>query len=138
MQLSASSIMANRASDGAFVELTERIIGAGIEVHRIVGPGLLESTYEECLYRELILRGLGVKRQVLIPLAYKGADLGPVYRLDLLVENSVIVEIKAVEKLITIHHAQVLTYLRHTGMQIGLIFNFNTPVLRDGIKRVAL
>lgn len=130
--------MANRSSDGAFLALTERIIGAAIEVHRIVGPGLLESTYEECLYRELVSIGLGVKRQVLVPLSYKGSDLGPVYRLDLLVENSVIIEIKAVEKLIGIHHAQVLTYLRHTGMRIGLIFNFNTQVLRDGIKRVAL
>jgi len=130
--------MPNRDSDGAFQELTERIIGAGIEVHRIIGPGLLESTYEECLYRELVSRGLTVKRQVLVPLSYKGSDLGPVYRLDLSVENSVIVEIKAVEKLITIHRAQVLTYLRHTGMKIGLILNFNTPVLRDGIMRVAL
>jgi len=130
--------MVNRASDGALVELTEKIIGAGIEVHRVIGPGLLESTYEECLHRELLNSGLSVRRQVFVPLAYKGEELGSVYRLDILVENSVVVEIKAVEKLIAIHHAQMLTYLRHTGLRVGLIFNFSTPVLRDGIKRVVL
>ena len=130
--------MANRSSDGAFRDLTNRIIGAGIEVHRALGPGLLESTYEECLHCELLDAGLTVGRQVVVPLAYKGRELGTVYRLDLLVENIVVIEIKAVEKLATIHQAQMLTYLRHTGLRIGLIFNFNTPVLRDGIKRVAL
>jgi len=88
--------MANRSSDGAFRDLTNKIIGAGIEVHRVLGPGLLESTYEECLHCELLSAGLTVRRQVLVPLAYKGRDLGPVYRLDLLVENIVVIEIKRV------------------------------------------
>jgi GxxExxY protein len=130
--------MRRKSADGLFHDLTEEIIRAGIEVHRAVGPGLLESTYEECLHWELQTAGVRVGRQVMVPLVYKGRDLGPVYRLDLLVENRVIVEIKAVDRLATIHQAQMLTYLRHTGLRVGLIFNFNTPVLRDGIKRVSL
>jgi GxxExxY protein len=125
-------------SGGAHRLLTERIIGAAIEVHRILGPGLLESSYEECLDQEIRERGMTVSRQVKVPLTYKGRQLASSYRLDLLVENIVIVEIKAVDKLAAIHQAQMLSYLRHTGRQTGLILNFNTPVLVHGIKRVSL
>ena len=123
---------------GLHSELTERIIGAAIEVHTAIGPGLLESTYEECLAQELRDRELAVKRQVFVPLLYKGKPLGAPYRLDLLVENLVIVEVKAVERLVGIHEAQMLTYLKHTGLRVGLILNFNTRVLPHGIKRISL
>jgi GxxExxY protein len=127
-----------RSADGAFRELSEKIIGAAIEVHRSLGPGLLESTYEECLHSELEEQQLSVRRQMVVPLTYKGRQLSSIYRLDLLVERTVIIEVKAVEKLGAIHLAQMLTYLRHTGLQVGLILNFNTTILRDGIKRVVL
>ena len=118
--------------------LTERIIGAAIEVHRELGPGLLESAYEGCLAWELEQRGLQFTRQVELPVVYKGAQINLGYRLDLVVEEQVIVELKTVDSLAPIHTAQVLTYLRLTGLGTGLLLNFNTPVLRDGIKRVRL
>ncbi len=127
-----------RIAEGKFKELTGQIIGAAIEVHRNLGPGLLESTYEECLDWELRELGCAVSRQVKVPLTYKGRTLESTYRLDLLVEHSVIVDIKAVDHLADIHHAQLLTYLRHTGVEVGLLINFNSPVLRDGIKRLVL
>jgi len=124
--------------DAKFEGLTAGIIGAAIEVHRNLGPGLLESTYEECLEWELRQLGYAVDRQVKVPIVYKGRTLDSTYRLDLLVEKTVIVDIKAVERLADIHHAQVLTYLRHTSREVGLLINFNSPLLRDGIKRVVL
>lgn len=124
--------------DARFEELTAAIIGAAIEVHRHLGPGLLESTYEECLEWELQQLGYDVDRQMKVPIVYKGRTLNSSYRLDLLVEKQVIVDVKAVDSLADIHHAQLLTYLRHTSKDVGLLINFNSPLLRDGIKRVVL
>ena len=115
--------------------LTERVIGAAIEVHRTLGPGLLESTYEECLCRELSLRRIEFTRQVSLPIEYKGVKLDCGYRLDLLISNKVVVEVKSVHALEPIHKAQLLTYLRVGGWRVGLLINFNVPVLRDGICR---
>ena len=116
-------------------DLTDRVIGSAIEVHRLLGPGLLESAYEECLCHELHLRNIGFRRQVDLPVAYKGVHLDCGYRMDVVVENSVIVEIKCVERLASIHDAQLLTYLRLSGIRVGLLINFNSPVLRQGIIR---
>ena len=118
-------------------DLTGNIIGAAIEVHKILGPGLLESSYEECLCREFYLRKITYKRQVPVPLEYKGMKLDCGYRLDILVENSVLLEIKACESLQPIHEAQLLTYLKLTGLRLGLLINFDVSVLKDGIKRIA-
>jgi GxxExxY protein len=119
-------------------ELTGEIIGAAVEVHRHLGPGLLESVYEECLCRELKLRGVVVERQKPLPLAYKGISLDCGYRLDLLVEGRIIVEIKAVDMLAPIHEPQLLTYIRLAKMKVGLLINFNVAALRNGIKRFVL
>jgi GxxExxY protein len=118
--------------------LTEQIIGAAIEVHRALGPGLLESAYEECLCIELGLRDVRFKSQVELPVFYKEhrADAG--YRLDLVVDDAVVVEIKAVERLLPVHEAQLLTYLRLSGIATGLLLNFNVPVLKDGIRRMKI
>jgi GxxExxY protein len=118
-------------------QLTERIIGAAIEVHRVTGPGLLESAYEECLCYELSRLGIEFKRQVQMPVPYKGLKLDCGYRLDLLVEDSVIVELKVVDHLLPVHSAQILTYLKLSGRKVGLLMNFNEPVLKDGLKRLA-
>jgi GxxExxY protein len=118
--------------------ITEMVIGAAIEVHRTLGPGLLESAYEECLAHELSLRKVLVDRQRELPVEYKGIKLDCGYRLDLLVARQVVVEVKAVEALAPIHEAQVLTYLRLGGWRAGLLINFNVPVLRRGIKRLVL
>jgi len=117
-------------------QLSNGIIGAAIEVHRALGPGLLESAYEECLAHELRLRGIGFERQVPLPVIYKGVRLDCGYRLDLLVEDLVIVELKAVDALMPIHEAQLLTYLRMRGRWLGLLINFNTPALKHGLKRL--
>jgi GxxExxY protein len=117
-------------------EITEKIIGAAIEVHKTIGPGLLESAYEECLCRELTLRGIPFERQKPLPVEYKGYKLDCGYRLDLLVAEAVVVEIKACEAIAPIHEAQVLTYLKLGGWTVGLLVNFNVPVLRNGIRRV--
>jgi GxxExxY protein len=117
-------------------ELSTIIIGAAIEVHKQLGPGLLESTYEHCLAYELRLMGLDVKQQVALPIVYKGIKLDAGYRIDLLVEDKVIVELKAVEALADIHTAQLLTYLKLKDMKLGLLINFNTVLLKDGIKRI--
>ncbi len=117
-------------------EISERIIGAAIEVHKLLGPGLLESVYEEALCRELHLRGLRFLRQQSVPITYKGIKLGTDLRLDLLVENKVIVDLKAKEKLAEIDKPKLLTYLRLCDKQLGLILNFHVELLRDGIYRV--
>jgi GxxExxY protein len=114
--------------------LTERIIGCAIEVHRTLGPGLLESAYVGALSVELGEARLRVARQVAVPLTYKGREIGE-YRLDLLVEDTVVVEVKAVERFDPVHEAQLLTYLRLTGKRVGLLINFNQRLLREGIKR---
>jgi GxxExxY protein len=119
-------------------DLTRSIIGAAIEVHRVLGPGLLESAYEECLRRELTLRGIRFKRQYPAPLEYKGLKLDKCYQLDLLVENFCVVEIESVDAIHPIHEAQTLTYMRLGDWRIGLIFNFSVEVLKDGgIRRLA-
>lgn len=120
-------------------ELTAQIIGAAIEVHRVLGPGLLESAYEECLCHELGLRDLGFKRQVPLPIVYKGVNLDCGYRLDIIVQDSVILELKCVDRLLPIHDAQLITYLRLTDKQVGLLINFHVDILtRGGIVRKAL
>ena len=118
--------------------LTEAIIGAAIEVHKHLGPGLLESTYEQCLCWELRDAGLKFIRQTMIPINYKGDSTGGVYRPDLVVEDRVMIEIKAVDRLASVHEAQLLTYMRHKGIKPGLLLNFNCRRLRDGLKRFSL
>jgi GxxExxY protein len=118
--------------------ITERIIGAAIEVHRALGPGLLESAYETCLSHELSGRAVSFRRQVPIPVRYKGIDLDCGYRADLVVEDEVVVEIKTVERLTALHEAQLLTYLKLAGLRTGLLINFNTAVLKDGVKRLVI
>src|SRR5258705_8289062 len=117
-------------------EISEKIIGCAIQVHRELGPGLLESSYQECLYFELIQSGLLVEKQKPLPLVYKEVKLECGYRLDLLVENKVIIEVKAVEALSDVHLAQVLTYLKLSQCRLGLLMNFNVALIKDGIKRV--
>jgi GxxExxY protein len=116
-------------------EITHAIIGAAIEVHKRLGPGLLESAYEECLLHELRTRNLSVERQKGLPVIYKEVKLDCGYRLDLLVEGKVVVELKSVENLAPIHEAIILTYLRLSGQKIGLLINFNVTVLKDGVRR---
>ena len=113
------------------------VIGAAIEVHRIMGPGLMESVYEECLILELAVRGIEAKRQVHTPVTYKGHDLQASFRADLVVQNLLLVEVKSVDKLVPIHDSQVLTYLKLTGLPVGLLLNFNETLLKNGIKRLA-
>jgi GxxExxY protein len=121
-----------------YEELTEQIIGAAIEVHRAIGPGVFEAIYEECLCRELSLRGLKFERQLFVPVVYKGIKLESKYRLDVLVEDTVILELKTVDRILPIHEAQLLTYLRLLAKPVGLIINFNVPALRHGIVRRVL
>jgi GxxExxY protein len=117
------------------IELTHRIIGAAIEVHRQLGPGLLESAYEECLAREFALRGISFERQKPIPVVYKDVKLECGYRIDLLVEKRVVVELKSIEEISPIHEAVVLTYLKLSQATTGLLINFHVSVLKDGIRR---
>ena len=117
-------------------QLTETIIGAAIEVHRALGPGLLESAYEACLAFELTQRGLKVEQQKPLPIIYREVNLDCGYRLDLLVEDAVIVEIKAVARLAPIHQAQLLSYLKLSGCKVGLLLNFNVEIMKSGIRRV--
>jgi GxxExxY protein len=119
-------------------ELTEQIIGAAKEVHKALGPGLLEGVYEECLCHEFRLRNLIFERQLLVPVVYKGVTLDCGYRLDLVVADSVILELKSIERILPIHEAQVLTYMRLLSKSVGFIINFNVPVLRNGIVRKVL
>jgi GxxExxY protein len=119
-------------------DLTGAIIGAAIEVHRELGPGLLESAYEQCLSHELHLRQVPFQRQLAIPVEYKEIRIDCCYRIDLLVDYKVVVELKSLEQLLPIHKAQLLTYMKLSKMQVGLLINFNVPVLRDGIERMVL
>ncbi len=118
--------------------LTEQIIGFGIEVHRALGPGLLESAYEECLCYELEQAGIGFRRQVPLPVVYKNVRLEGGYRLDVIVAETVVVEIKSVERLLPIHEAQIMTYLKLSGLRTGLLMNFHSATLKDGIRRFFL
>jgi len=117
-------------------ELSGKIIGAAIEVHRELGPGLLEAVYRECLHKELSLRGLHCAIEVPVRAHYKGLDFDTAYRLDILVEDSVVVELKVAEQLLPVHHAQVLSYLRLTGKSLGLLMNFHVPRLSTGVRRI--
>ena len=119
-------------------ELTEKIIGAAIEVHRELGPGLLESSYQVCLAREFELCGLRFRREIPLPVEYKGVHLDCGYRIDFIVDERVLLEIKTVEKLLPVHEAQLLTYLKLSKIKIGLLINFNSAVIRNSIKRMAL
>ena len=116
--------------------LAERIIGCAIEVHRRTGPGLLESIYDVCLAFELKAAGLGFERQHPVPIHYKTMSIQTAFRVDLIVEGRVLVELKAVETILPVHKAQVLTYLKLTGVNTGLLLNFNVPVMKDGIRRI--
>ena len=116
--------------------LSHAVLGAAIEVHRHLGPGLIESVYETALSRELWLRGLAFERQVSLPLKYKGAQLHLHTRMDLVIGRLVVVEVKAIERLAAIHRAQLLTYLRLSGIPVGLLINFNTELLRYGVRRI--
>ncbi len=118
-------------------DITQAIIGAAIDVHKALGPGLLESSYEECLARELTLRRIPFERQYPLPIEYKGLQLDCGYRLDFLVENRVVVEIKAINAIEPIHEAQILTYLKLGGWGTGLLINFNVPILIQGVRRLA-
>jgi GxxExxY protein len=118
--------------------VSEAVIGAAIEVHRELGPGLLESAYQTCMRRELTVRGIPFAHEVVLPVTYKGLQLDCGYRLDLLVMGAVVVEIKSVSKVDPIHEAQLLTYLRLGGWHLGLLINFNVKVLKEGIKRKVL
>jgi GxxExxY protein len=117
-------------------EISEKIIGCAIQVHRELGPGLLESSYEECLYFELVQSGLYVEKQKPLPLVYKEVKLDCGYRIDLIIENKVIIEVKSVEALNDIHLAQVLTYLKLSKCKLGLLMNFNVLLVKNGIKRI--
>lgn len=127
-----------RTNEFPHSETTGRIIGAAIKVHRVLGPGLLESAYEACLADELRRSGLSYQRQMDLPVVYEGRVLDCGYRLDFLVDDSVIVELKCVDSILPIHEAQLLTYLRLSGRETGLLMNFNVPRLRDGIVRRVL
>ncbi len=117
-------------------ELTGAVIGAAIEVHKALGPGLLESAYEECLCRELQERKISFVRQKSLPVTYKGVKLDCGYRLDVVVEDAIVLEVKACSEIEEIHQAQLLTYLKLSGLNVGLLLNFNVPVLKDGIVRM--
>ena len=132
--------IASRAALPADAEqaLTRNIISAANDVHRALGPGLLESAYQACLCRELELHNLRFRQQVELPLVYKGLKLDCGYRIDFIVEEKVVVELKAVEGILPVHQAQLLTYLRWSGLRVGLLINFNVPVLKDGIRRRVL
>jgi len=119
-------------------EITKEVIGAAIEVHRALGPGLLESAYEECLCRELVSRGVSFERQVSLPLEYKGVRLDCGYRLDLVIAGSVVVEVKAVEQIAPVHEAQLLTYMKLARCRIGLLINFHVPLLKNGVRRLII
>ncbi len=121
-----------------FENITREIIGAAIEVHKQLGPGLLESAYEECLIFELQQKGYKVERQKPVPVIYKEIKLDYGYRIDVLVENKVLLELKSIEAIAPVHEAQILTYMKFSGIKIGLLMNFNVTVLKNGLKRFVL
>ena len=121
-----------------YEQLTEKIIGAAIEVHKMIGPGLLENIYEECLCHELGLRRVAFERQIAVPLIYKGKNLNCSFRLDMVVEDLVLLELKSVSAILPVHEAQLLTYMRLLNKRVGFIINFNVPVLKNGIVRKIL
>ena len=122
----------------SFSKHSNRIIGCAIEVHRNLGPGLLESTYEQCLAHEFSLNDINFKKQVTLPIEYKGIYLDCGYRIDLLVENEIIIELKSVSEIIGIHEAQILTYMKLAKIKYGLLINFNVTLLKDGLKSFIL
>ena len=128
----ADDALASTRGKLIYEDLTQQVIGAAIEVHKTIGPGLLESVYQECMCRELNLRGLHFQREVKVPVIYKGVALDCGYRLDLIVEDTVILELKCVDRVVPIHEAQLLTYLRLLDKPVGFIINFNVPILRAG------
>ncbi|WP_328823227.1 GxxExxY protein [Undibacterium crateris] len=128
----------DKRTDEQSKALSEKVIGAAIEVHRHLGPGLLESAYESCLCHELFLRNLRFQRQVPLHIEYKTVLIDAAYKLDIVVENSLVLELKAAEALMPLHQAQLLTYLKLSGIKTGLLINFMVPVLKDGIKRISL
>lgn len=118
-----------------FEYLAREILGASLEVHKIMGPGLLESVYEYCLWKEIILRNIFAERQVMVPLFYKGEELGKDYRIDILVEHEIIIEIKSVEGILPVHEAQIISYLKLADKRMGFLINFNTPLIKQGFRR---
>jgi GxxExxY protein len=138
VKLLTTEAQRHREIEGEKDPRTAPIIGAAIEVHRALGPGLLESAYEECLCHELHLRGLTFERQVDLPVSYKGLVLGCGYKIDLIVGHEVILELKAVEAILPVREAQLLTYLKLSGKHVGLLINFNVPVLIRGVRRFVL
>lgn len=118
--------------------VTGQIIDCSYQVHKELGPGLLESVYEVCLAKELISKGLFIERQVMLPVVYKGEKLNLDFRIDILVEKEVLIELKAIEGILPVHEAQILTYLKLSGKKIGLLINFNVPLIKNGIKRMIL
>jgi GxxExxY protein len=138
MKLLTTEAQRHRENENEKDLRTGPIIGAAIEVHRHLGPGLLESAYEECLCHELHVRGLGFWRQVELPVGYKGIKLDCGYRLDLIVAEEVVVELKCIERVLPVHEDQLLTYMRLAGKQVGLLINLNVPVLTRGITRRVL
>lgn len=128
--------MENKRRELSINEITEKVIGCAISVHTALGPGLLESAYQECLYFDLISEGFKVEKEKPLPLIYKDVKMDCAYRVDLLVEDKVIVELKSVEILTDIHKAQVLTYLKLSNNKIGLLINFNSSRIKDGLKRL--
>ena len=133
--ISASPKLTEYAGPG---DGTHEVIGAAIEVHTHLGPGLLESVYEQCLCRELDLRNISYERQVALPVSYKGEHLDTGLRLDVVVENRLVVELKAIERIHPLHEAQLLTYMKLSGKKVGLLLNFNVARMKDGIKRMVL
>ncbi|MBL7988118.1 MAG: GxxExxY protein [Chlorobi bacterium] len=131
-------LIAEFAGDGYASETTREVIGAAIEVHKIIGPGLLESAYQACLARELSLRHIPFTQQVALPFLYKGSDVQVAYRADFIVRNKVVVELKATDGITPLFEAQLMTYLRITGLQLGLLINFNVAALKNGIRRIIL
>jgi GxxExxY protein len=138
MQVLTTEAQRHRENENGNDPRTAPIIGTAIEVHRALGPGLLESAYEECLCHELHLRGLAFERRVDLPVSYKGVFLGCGYKIDLIVEQEIVLELKAIEAILPVHEAQLLTYLKLSGKHVGLLINFNTPALTRGIRRLIL
>jgi GxxExxY protein len=118
--------------------LAKIVVDAALQVHRFLGPGLLESVYEQCLAHELVMRGIAARRQVVLPVSYGGVTLDAGYRLDLVVGESIVIEVKAVDQLLRLHEAQVLTYLKLSGLPLAFLINFNVELLKDGVRRLVL